>query len=141
MPNGRYAPGANRENAPLFEAWTDETGWTWLIPLHNGATSVGIVLAEDQSKCKKDQHRSESNGKLVLEVQHGCYLADLERAPRLIQLLGPDTKFEGKLMSADGYSYHASEYAAPQFRIAGDAGGSSIFQIFLCSSIEYLVLY
>ncbi|KAK0219058.1 hypothetical protein IW262DRAFT_1462679 [Armillaria fumosa] len=111
----RYAPGTNRKNAPWFEAWTDETGWAWFIPLHNGATSVGVVLAEDESKRKKDQHRSESDRKSLSEVQHHCYMADLERAPGLIQLLRPDAKFEGKQMSADDYSYHASEYAGPHF--------------------------
>ncbi|KAK0477526.1 putative halogenase [Armillaria novae-zelandiae] len=119
---GRYAPGTKRENAPWFEALTDETGWAWFIPLHNGATSVGVVLAEDESKRKKAQHRSEFRGKSLSEVQHDCYMADLQQAPGLIQLLGSEAKFEGKLMSAGDYSYHASEYAGSHFRIAGDAG-------------------
>ncbi|PBK87739.1 putative halogenase [Armillaria gallica] len=119
---GQYAPGTKRENAPWFEALTDETGWAWFIPLHNGTTSVGVVLAEDESKRKKAQHRSESNGKSLSEVQHDCYMADLQRAPGLIQLLGSEAKFEGKLMTAGDYSYHASEYAGSHFRIAGDAG-------------------
>ncbi len=152
---GQYAPGTKRENAPWFEALTgefkirsfailililisiqlDETGWAWFIPLHNGTTSVGVVLAEDESKRKKAQHRSESNGKSLSEVQHDCYMADLQRAPGLIQLLGSEARFEGKLMSAGDYSYHASEYAGSHFRIAGDAGGRSILQTLLCSSI------
>ncbi|KAK0470436.1 putative halogenase [Desarmillaria tabescens] len=118
---GCYAPGTTRENAPWFEALTDETGWAWFIPLHNGTTSVGVVLVEEESKRKKAQYRSESNGKSSSELQHDCYMADLQRAPGLIQLLG-DAKFEGKLMSAGDYSYHASEHAGPNFRIAGDAG-------------------
>ncbi|KAK0474373.1 putative halogenase [Armillaria novae-zelandiae] len=101
----------------------DETGWAWFIPLHNGATSVGVVLAEDESKRKKAQHRSEFRGKSLSEVQHDCYMTDLQQAPGLIQLLGSEAKFEGKLMSAGDYSYHASEYAGSHFRIAGDAGG------------------
>lgn len=118
---GRYAPGTKRENAPWFEALTDESGWAWFIPLHNGSTSVGVVLGEEESKHKRTRYRSESNGKSLSEVQHHCYMADLQRAPGLIQLLG-DATFEGKLMSAGDYSYHASEYAGPHFRIAGDAG-------------------
>ncbi|KAK0431601.1 hypothetical protein EV421DRAFT_1893324 [Armillaria borealis] len=112
----RYVPGTKRENAPWFEALTDETGWAWFIPLHNGATSH-----------KKAQHRSESNGKSLSEMQHDRYLADLRRAPGLIQLLGPDAKFEGKLMSTSmgDYSYHVSEYTGSHFRIAGDAGVKS----------------
>ncbi len=52
-------------------------------------------------------------------------MADLQRVPGLSRLLGTAT-FEGRLMSAGDYSYHAAEYAGPNFRIAGDAGGSPI---------------
>ncbi|KAK0199426.1 putative halogenase [Desarmillaria ectypa] len=117
----RYAPGTKRENAPWFEALTDETGWAWFIPLHNGTTSVGVVLREEESKRKKAQYKSEFNDKSLSEVQHDCYMSDLQLAPGLIQLLG-NGEFEGKLMSAGDYSYHASEYAGSHFRIAGDAG-------------------
>ncbi|KDQ55196.1 hypothetical protein JAAARDRAFT_196058 [Jaapia argillacea MUCL 33604] len=41
---GVYAPGTGRENAPWFEALVDESGWAWFIPLHNGLTSVGVVM-------------------------------------------------------------------------------------------------
>ncbi|PBK81222.1 putative halogenase [Armillaria gallica] len=118
----QYTSGMKQENTPWFEALTDETGWAWFIPLHNGTTSISVVLAEDESKHKKAQHRSESNEKSLSKVQHDCYMADLQRAPGLIQLLGSEAKFEGKLMSAGDYSYHVSEYAGPHFRIAGDAG-------------------
>ncbi|KAG7444588.1 putative halogenase [Guyanagaster necrorhizus] len=116
-----YAPGTTRENAPWFEALTDETGWAWFIPLHNGTTSVGVVLVEEESRRKKMQHRSKSNEKSPEEVQHDCYMADLQRAPGLIRLLG-NARFEGKLRSAGDYSYHATEHAGPNYRIAGDAG-------------------
>ncbi|KAK0207565.1 putative halogenase [Armillaria fumosa] len=118
---GSYAPGTTRENAPWFEALTDETGWAWFIPLHNGTTSVGVVLVEEESKRKRTQYRSECKDKSPSEIQHDCYMADLQRAPGLIRLLGTAT-FEGKLMSAGDYSYHATEYAGPNFRLAGDAG-------------------
>ncbi|PBK86283.1 putative halogenase [Armillaria gallica] len=117
----RYAPGTNRENAPWFEALTDETGWVWFIPLHNGTTSVGVVLVEEESKRKKAEFRAENEGKSLSEVQHDRYMADIQLAPGLIDLLG-DGKFQGKLQSAGDYSYHASGYAGPHFRIAGDAG-------------------
>lgn len=117
----RYAPGTTRENAPWFEALIDETGWAWFIPLHNGTTSVGVVLVEEESKRKRSQYRSECKDKSPSEMQHDCYMADLQRAPGLIQLLGTAT-FEGKLMSAGDYSYHATEYAGSNFRLAGDAG-------------------
>ncbi len=109
---------------------SDETGWVWFIPLHNGTTSVGVVLVEEENKRKKAEFRAETRGRSLSEVQHDRYMADIQLAPGLIDLLG-DGKFEGKLQSAGDYSYHASGYAGPHFRIAGDAGGkSSDFQAF-----------
>ncbi|SJK99262.1 uncharacterized protein ARMOST_02553 [Armillaria ostoyae] len=112
-------------NVAVWGYWTDETGWAWFIPLHNGTTSVGVVLVEEESKRKKAQYRSEFNEKSLSEIQHDCYMADLQRVPGLIRLLGTAT-FEGKLTSAGDYNYHATEYAGPNFRLAGDAGGSPI---------------
>ncbi|CAL1711240.1 unnamed protein product [Somion occarium] len=45
---GMYGRGTERENAPFFEALSDESGWAWFIPLHNGLTSVGIVMDQKQ---------------------------------------------------------------------------------------------
>ncbi|KZT69721.1 FAD/NAD(P)-binding domain-containing protein [Daedalea quercina L-15889] len=45
---GMYGKGTSRENAPYFEALSDESGWAWFIPLHNGLTSVGVVMAQKQ---------------------------------------------------------------------------------------------
>ncbi|TFY60324.1 hypothetical protein EVG20_g7463 [Dentipellis fragilis] len=44
---GIYAKGSAAEGAPWFEALTDESGWAWFIPLHNGTTSVGVVMNKD----------------------------------------------------------------------------------------------
>ncbi|KAK7691668.1 hypothetical protein QCA50_005067 [Cerrena zonata] len=43
-----YGRDTPRENAPFFEALSDESGWAWFIPLHNGLTSVGIVMDQKQ---------------------------------------------------------------------------------------------
>ncbi|KAH9918791.1 uncharacterized protein B0H18DRAFT_661236 [Fomitopsis serialis] len=45
---GMYGKGTARENAPYFEALSDESGWAWFIPLHNGLTSVGVVMAQKE---------------------------------------------------------------------------------------------
>ncbi|TFK47870.1 FAD/NAD(P)-binding domain-containing protein [Heliocybe sulcata] len=50
-----YSQGTARENAPWFEALSDESGWAWFIPLHNGLTSIGVVM--DQ-KCHTLRSRS-----------------------------------------------------------------------------------
>ncbi|KAJ7508837.1 putative halogenase [Mycena galericulata] len=111
---GTYEPGTKRENAPWFEALTDETGWAWFIPLHNGTVSVGVVLKEECSRVKK----SRLSGPDVLEAH---YLTQLKLAPGVLRLLGC-AKLTGGVRSAGDYSYSASHYAGPNYRIAGDAG-------------------
>ncbi|KAF5348355.1 hypothetical protein D9758_010922 [Tetrapyrgos nigripes] len=116
---GMYMPGTKRENAPWFEALTDETGWAWFIPLHNGTVSVGVVLSEKSSRAKKEK----------IPVQDGVdrniahYLEQLKLAPNLLNLLG-QAKFDGSLKTAGDYSYSSehNHYAGPRYRIVGDAG-------------------
>ncbi|KAJ6583048.1 putative halogenase [Mycena vulgaris] len=111
---GTYAKETSRENAPWFEALTDETGWAWFIPLHNGTASVGVVLSEDSNRIKKARVSVKDSGETH-------YLTQIRLAPGLVNLLG-DAKFMGQLKSAGDYSYSASEYAGKNYRIAGDAG-------------------
>ncbi|KAF7343089.1 putative halogenase [Mycena venus] len=110
-----YGEGTERENAPWFEALTDETGWAWFIPLHNGTVSVGIVLSEASSLMKK----SKSPGLDSSTKAH--YLRQIQLAPGLSNLL-QNAKFLGELKSAADYSYSASQYAGTNYRIVGDAG-------------------
>ncbi|KAJ7222830.1 putative halogenase [Mycena haematopus] len=110
---GKYGAGTTRENAPWFEALTDETGWAWFIPL-NGMVSVGVVLKDEASRLKR--------AALVgPDVNKTHYLAQLNLAPGVIRLLG-DAKLAAEVKSAADYSYAASYYAGPNYRIAGDAG-------------------
>ncbi|KAJ6562743.1 putative halogenase [Mycena vulgaris] len=111
---GMYEPGTRRENAPWFEALTDETGWAWFIPLHNGTVSVGVVLKEEANRIKK----SNLTGPDLSETH---YLTQLKLAPGVIRLLGCAI-LTSEVKSAGDYSYSASHYAGPNYRIAGDAG-------------------
>ena len=45
---------------------TDESGWAWFIPLHNGKTSVGVVMDENVSKRKKASMEKKGDNTLVL---------------------------------------------------------------------------
>ncbi|KAJ6449346.1 putative halogenase [Mycena sanguinolenta] len=110
---GRYEPGTKRENAPWFEALTDETGWAWFIPL-NGMVSVGVVVKAEVSRVKK----SALSG---LDVNKTHYLDQLNLAPGVIRLLG-SAMLISEIKSAADYSYSASYYAGPNYRIVGDAG-------------------
>ncbi|KIK67905.1 hypothetical protein GYMLUDRAFT_92568 [Collybiopsis luxurians FD-317 M1] len=116
---GVYSPGTERENAPWFEALTDESGWAWFIPLHKGIVSVGVVIAENSHRTKKGQTEVGPDGDRDLTF----YLDQLKLAPGVLRLLG-DATFNGSLRSAGDYSYssRSNHYAGPHFRIAGDAG-------------------
>ncbi|KAJ7211604.1 putative halogenase [Mycena pura] len=115
---GMYAPGTDRENAPWFEALTDETGWAWFIPLHNGTVSVGVVVSDASNRIKKSQHTDAK----------ALYLSQLQLTPGLVELLG-DAKLVSDIKTGSDYSYHASDskYAGPNYRIAGDAGAHLAF--------------
>jgi len=112
----KYAPGTPKENAPFFEAMTDEQGWVWYIPLHDGSVSVGVVMNEDSSTALRKQRSSLK--------EH--YLLQLELVPSIKALLG-DAVFDEKKVSpslqiATDYSYFAEKHAGPGYRIIGDAG-------------------
>ncbi|KAF9258821.1 FAD/NAD-P-binding domain-containing protein [Marasmius fiardii PR-910] len=114
---GMYSPGTDRENAPWFEALTDQSGWAWFIPLHNGTASVGVVQEERISRAKRaDMSLGQDEDK---STKH--YLEQLKLAPGVLRLLEKST-FTGTVKSAGDYSYAADRYAGPRFRIAGDAG-------------------
>ncbi|KAJ7098496.1 putative halogenase [Mycena belliarum] len=113
---GTYAPGTPRANAPWFEALTNQTGWAWFIPLHNGTVSIGVVLKEEAHRAKKAT--LEAEGRATSEAH---YCAQLALAPGVLRLLG-DAEMTGEVRSAGDYSYSASHYAGPHYRIVGDAG-------------------
>lgn len=142
---GMYGKGTSREGAPWFEALTDESGWAWFIPLHNGKTSVGIVMNQEQyNKSRPSSSDAQYECSLV-----GRYLANLRLAPGVARLLcgkdvvhnGSDSEHEihvpieeeilhqqaklepGSVRSASDFSYSAPNYAGKGFRIVGDAGG------------------
>ncbi|KAJ7713062.1 putative halogenase [Mycena metata] len=111
---GMYMPNTIRENAPFFEALSDESGWAWFIPLHNGTVSVGVVMNEEVSRIKKSKYSGPDAG-----VEH--YKTQLALAPAVVDLIGSG-KLTTEVKTAADYSYSADAYAGPNFRIAGDAG-------------------
>ncbi|TFK39897.1 putative halogenase [Crucibulum laeve] len=113
----RYSPGTARDNAPWFEALTDESGWAWYIPLHNGTTSIGIILSKESFSNKKSNIPDIDNNDAIMKL----YLEQLPLVPGLLRLLGKG-KLSSEVKTAGDYSYAASRYAGPGFRIAGDAG-------------------
>lgn len=88
-------------------------GWAWFIPLHNGTTSVGVVMQQSCVASKKAIIGSTSSKDFFLANVKGVtdFHALLEHAE-----LVSDVK------SASDWSYSASSYASPYIRIVGDAG-------------------
>ncbi|KIK37366.1 hypothetical protein CY34DRAFT_810413 [Suillus luteus UH-Slu-Lm8-n1] len=122
---GSYMPGTTRENAIFVEALKDESGWAWFIPLHDGSTSVGIVMDSESSNRKKKASRAASGGSGSNILAH--YKEELlSRAPGVLKLIGTATlRNDGTpeaVKSASDFSYSAPSYAGDHFRLAGDSG-------------------
>ncbi|KAI8992929.1 FAD/NAD-P-binding domain-containing protein [Trametes punicea] len=156
---GMYGKGTARENAPFFEALSDESGWAWFIPLHKGVTSVGVVMDQKQlgirSRASSSAGGSPSLGsgrRDSLSARTSStlaerYLSFLQLAPGVVDLIGDgelvslktdeddDEAAEGPMArSASDYSYSAAEYAGPGWRLVGDAG--SFIDPFFSSGIH-----
>lgn len=134
---GVYSPTTSRAGSPWFEALlgmfnivliepfsqyvVDESGWAWFIPLHNGTTSIGVVMNQDVSTKKKQALPKENSS------SEAFYLDQLKLAPDIIDLIGKGTLVTDAdgptVRSASDYSYSASNYAGPHYRLAGDAAG------------------
>ncbi|KAH9940367.1 FAD/NAD(P)-binding domain-containing protein [Epithele typhae] len=143
----KYGEGTDRENAPFFEALSDESGWAWFIPLHKGTTSVGVVMEQKQLGIRSRASSSASSPTLGATPRRGSisaraastlgsrYLSFLHLAPTIMGLIGDgelvavkseedeDEESEGPMArTASDYSYSATAYAGPGWRLVGDAG-------------------
>jgi hypothetical protein len=90
---------------------TDESGWAWFIPLHNGTHSVGIV--QDQGVATEIKRNSSSTEEFFEKA--------LDNAPTVTRLLGAGKRVTD-IKSASDYSYNSKNYAFPYARVVGDAG-------------------
>ncbi|KAG6913405.1 hypothetical protein DXG01_007066, partial [Tephrocybe rancida] len=124
-----YGAGTIRQGAPWFEALTDESGWAWFIPLHDGTVSIGVVVHQKSFDAKLKQpllpspfsHPSTSNPTNSKVVAR--YLSTLALAPGVVRLITTNGNMvEGSVKSASDFSYSAPSYAGINYRIIGDAG-------------------
>ncbi|KAG9229990.1 hypothetical protein BJ875DRAFT_507594 [Amylocarpus encephaloides] len=102
--------GRGERELPLLRG--SECGWVWAIPLHNGTLSVGIAARQDFFFARKKA--SELEGKAF-------YTDYLNLVPGIQSLL-KDAEIVADLKQASDWSYSASAYAGPHFRVIGDAG-------------------
>ncbi|KAE8390121.1 radH flavin-dependent halogenase [Aspergillus alliaceus] len=108
-----YGVGTPVEGQPYFEALQDGSGWVWFIPLHNGTTSVGVVMNQEMATKKKKLSNVTSS--------RAFYLESVQGARGISRLLEPAT-LGGEIKNASDWSYNASSYGSPHLRIVGDAG-------------------
>jgi flavine halogenase len=104
--------GVERPGAFSMEALTDGSGWTWAIPLNGGLTSVGVVLHRDAYRARYRE----------LGSNEAVFTRALETSPDVTSLIGGAAR-EGEVRVWRDYSYFASSYSGPGFRLAGDAAG------------------
>lgn len=108
---GQYGTGTPQEGYPYFEALSDQTGWIWYIPLHNGQVSVGVVKHSKALTAKKRETGMDSKG---------IYLDHVKTNPEISKLL-KDGTLVSDIKTASDWSYSAGAYASPYIRMAGDA--------------------
>ncbi|KZT12692.1 FAD/NAD(P)-binding domain-containing protein [Laetiporus sulphureus 93-53] len=133
----RYEEGTKKANSGWFEALTGDDnipvehclpltrsdtrrreGWSWTIPLHDGTTSIGVVMHQSASNVKKAKLNAE--GKRPTLTEH--YLEQLEFLPGIRELIGDQgAMIPDSTKSAADYSYFASRYSGDHFRVIGDA--------------------
>ncbi|MET0396497.1 MAG: NAD(P)/FAD-dependent oxidoreductase [Longimicrobiaceae bacterium] len=101
-------------------------GWTWTIPLHDGTTSVGLVVHEDWLK----ERRATTS---VMDI----YLDGIARS-RLASEAVAGAEMVSELRTEGDYSYLSEVLAGPGYFLSGD---SAAFLDPLLSSGVHLATY
>jgi flavin-dependent dehydrogenase len=90
----------------------DGSGWIWTIRLHNGTTSVGVVMNQEVStQTKKTMNLSGRE----------FYSHMVQNTPGITELC-KDAELVSDIKYASDWSYSAAHYASLNTRVAGDAG-------------------
>lgn len=105
---------------------TDESGWAWFIPLHDGTVSVGVVLHQGIYNVKHKELKTSAKESCLEALYHST----LDRYAPDIKALLNDGELQRNedgvgVKQASDFSYNAPYHAGPRYRIAGDAGGTT----------------
>jgi len=134
-----YRLGTERASSPFFEALkgkmsfnlllvkveltecssVDESGWAWLIPLHNGTTFIGIIMNQDIAISRRKAAETVD----ISQSPRDFHLSCLSLALNLFRLLQGD-KLATSVESASDDSYSSPSHALPYARTVGDWGCS-----------------
>jgi flavin-dependent dehydrogenase len=85
-------------------------GWFWVIPLHNGTLSVGIVMNKNAFAAKRRK------GASLQEIYH----SEIATFPMVAEILAKAELVTG-LQTEQDFSYISEECGGPGYFIAGDA--------------------
>jgi flavin-dependent dehydrogenase len=85
-------------------------GWFWGIPLHDGTTSVGLVIKRSALSEERDR----------LGSLDAVYEDALSRCPRIAQMVSTGQPISELKLEQD-YSYAATSFSGPGYLLAGDA--------------------
>jgi flavin-dependent dehydrogenase len=109
--------------------------------LHNGTTSVGVVINEDAGNQRKLAAKRANGGVTPTLKQH--YLDCLQLSPGLIDLLGDAKLLEDGpypvVQSASDFSNNAPTYSGDHYRIIGDAAGRFITEYYQLSGSSFYI--
>jgi flavin-dependent dehydrogenase len=86
------------------------SGWFWVIPLHDGTRSVGIVTGKELFK----------EARTRLGSVQAVYEEGMQQCPAVLELLEGATQTTGMRTETD-YSYVADRFAGPGYVLSGDA--------------------
>jgi flavin-dependent dehydrogenase len=109
--NTRRVDG-ERAGAIHIESLADGSGWSWVIPLHDGSDSVGVVIDRDTFQRLKQEHGT----------NEAVFQRQLRLSPDASALL-EDGHLVSETRAWQDYSYVATEFSGPGFCLAGDAAG------------------
>lgn len=86
-------------------------GWFWIIPLHNGTTSIGLVLGKDQLAAERAR----------LGSMEEVYAAAIAECPLTAELLADARRDDHGVQADKDFCYSADRFAGPGYFIAGDS--------------------
>jgi flavin-dependent dehydrogenase len=85
-------------------------GWFWGIPLHDGTTSIGLVIKRSAFSAERDR----------LGSMEAVYQDAISQCPRIAEMIAPGTRVTELKLEQD-YSYAADSFSGPGYFLAGDA--------------------
>ena len=105
----RNAARLNRGPEGATASCSIPNGWIWVIPLHDGSVSVGVVIHKTALNALREERRLDD-----------IYCEALASSPIVGGIVGPG-ELTGPLRVETDYSYAAESFSGPGYYMVGDA--------------------